>query len=778
MASQPLHLEARVRDNATGPLQGIKRSLEEIARSPAGRELKKNFGELSTVIDQIGGNVGGVLSPAMRGLTGTTLGLGAAVVGVAGSLVLAGRALNEYSQGVLGLRFASRETGFAMETIRQFERLAPQLGIAPEAATQGLRTFSERLYGIKRQSAEVVEFFAKHQALGFYRNLREDILSNDPTKALERSMEALQRLKDPHDRATLATFLFGSPEFARMTIDQVRELTKALGEVKVPDAEAAAKYALQVGKLSGAIDNLKVSMANLTFGPMVAGIEALTAATERLDTVSGRVRWFFDIGQNGMPNWSMVPGLVTGLMKDQNDQSKKPGSPSATWGDVWKWFGDRVVPTPSPSPQRAPLGGYDMPTPRGMEQGVERGAEQGIKNAAPEIGKEVGKGFLDYLRLQSYTGGGGGGDGLVSTGGPRAIYVPSDSGPQRTSLSTGGYSTNAAATGLTRGVRNNNRGNLKYGPFAQSMGATGADDRGFAIFPDQETGDTAAQALLQKSYSGLSVNQMARKYTTTDQEAWAATVAKRAGVDPNEPLDLANDPAMAKRVFGGITHAEGTANINAGKVGGLASDGAGVPSEVLKQAEALLSRGATTGELQAFMSSQGYPKSGAWCGQFAASVVRASGGEPPKGAGIASNWRKYGTRVEPHDVQPGDVAVRNRSRYGGYAPTGATGSHVGIVKDVDPATGRFNLLGGNQGRPVINQGVGEYEFRRALKGQTGGAQSVTGNATIRVDVNAPRGTKVGADAEGLFSGVQINRGMQMPKGDESLSPDYGALGDY
>ena len=43
----------------------------------------------------------------------------------------------------------------------------------------------------------------------------------------------------------------------------------------------------------------------------------------------------------------------------------------------------------------------------------------------------------------------------------------------------------------------------------------------------------------------------------------------------------------------------------------------------------------------------------------------------------------------------------------------------------------------------------------------GGSQTVTGNATLKVDVNAPRGTSVKAAADGLFDTVEVNRGLAM-----------------
>lgn len=48
---------------------------------------------------------------------------------------------------------------------------------------------------------------------------------------------------------------------------------------------------------------------------------------------------------------------------------------------------------------------------------------------------------------------------------------------------------------MTRGLRNNNPGNIEYGPFAIKYGATGSDGR-FAIFPDMPSGICALCELL------------------------------------------------------------------------------------------------------------------------------------------------------------------------------------------------------------------------------------------------------------------------------------------
>ena len=62
--------------------------------------------------------------------------------------------------------------------------------------------------------------------------------------------------------------------------------------------------------------------------------------------------------------------------------------------------------------------------------------------------------------------------------------------------------------------RNNNPGNIRAGAFADSYGAIGVDEKGFAIFPDIETGRMAKEALLfgGKNYKNLKLSQAIARY--------------------------------------------------------------------------------------------------------------------------------------------------------------------------------------------------------------------------------------------------------------------------
>ncbi len=96
---------------------------------------------------------------------------------------------------------------------------------------------------------------------------------------------------------------------------------------------------------------------------------------------------------------------------------------------------------------------------------------------------------------------------------------------------------------LPRNLRNNNPGNIRYGDFAKSKGATSADSGGFAIFPTMEQGEQAQKDLLfkSKSYKDLTIDQAVSRYappTENNTGAYQNMVKKALGssYDPNKKL--------------------------------------------------------------------------------------------------------------------------------------------------------------------------------------------------------------------------------------------------
>jgi hypothetical protein len=152
----------------------------------------------------------------------------------------------------------------------------------------------------------------------------------------------------------------------------------------------------------------------------------------------------------------------------------------------------------------------------------------------------------------------------------------------------GGGSGGASGNG-SRSWRNNNPGNIKFGAYARSMGATGADDKGFAVFPSYDVGRKAQESLLfnsegykHKTLAGA-IARWAPGSDGNDPDSYAAELARAAGVDVNTRMEnmtpeqrVAILDAMQKRegwqpgVAGGDTTAGPVrANLMNGQYGGV-----------------------------------------------------------------------------------------------------------------------------------------------------------------------------------------------------------------
>jgi hypothetical protein len=147
-------------------------------------------------------------------------------------------------------------------------------------------------------------------------------------------------------------------------------------------------------------------------------------------------------------------------------------------------------------------------------------------------------------------------------------------GPGAAASAAGGSTTGTPSTGVVPGSsvtignekrsggdrnwRNNNPGNIEYGPFAKSMGAVGTDGR-FAIFPSMEMGRKAADTLLKgKSYADLSARQALKKWAPESEnniQAYANSMAAQ-GVDLNKRYSDMT-PAEQAKFLDAMTKVEG-----------------------------------------------------------------------------------------------------------------------------------------------------------------------------------------------------------------------------
>jgi hypothetical protein len=116
-------------------------------------------------------------------------------------------------------------------------------------------------------------------------------------------------------------------------------------------------------------------------------------------------------------------------------------------------------------------------------------------------------------------------------------------------LGGGGY----AVYEMTRGIRNNNPGNIVYDPANDWLGQTGSDGT-FAVFSHPVYGIRAmAKALVNyvtKDGVSPTVDSIIRRWSKTDQDAYVNNVSKALGVSPHDTIDLqASLPVMIKTMI-------------------------------------------------------------------------------------------------------------------------------------------------------------------------------------------------------------------------------------
>lgn len=97
----------------------------------------------------------------------------------------------------------------------------------------------------------------------------------------------------------------------------------------------------------------------------------------------------------------------------------------------------------------------------------------------------------------------------------------------------------------TIATRQNNPGDLIYGPFARSMGATGAGSNNIAVFPNSSVGFNAMDQLIQQyAGSGYNIQQLIGAWapgnapgnTPQSQQNYTNFVANQMGVPANTPV--------------------------------------------------------------------------------------------------------------------------------------------------------------------------------------------------------------------------------------------------
>lgn len=205
------------------------------------------------------------------------------------------------------------------------------------------------------------------------------------------------------------------------------------------------------------------------------------------------------------------------------------------------------------------LGGYQMNQAERMER---EGQSELARSLSDRLGIPAGDapaapktGFQKIASLLGFGGNeGGGAASSISMDAPVApIPTPAPAAPAQPAPSTGGrvYSNDEVSPldpipermAQPRGIRNNNPLNIEAGKFTQGQpGFFGSDGR-FARFETPEQGTQAANKLLdvyQNKHGLNTVNGIVGRWAPAadgnNVSAYAANVAKRLGIGPDDPI--------------------------------------------------------------------------------------------------------------------------------------------------------------------------------------------------------------------------------------------------
>lgn len=481
--------------------------------------------------------------------------------------------------------------------------------------------------------------------------------------------------------------------------------------------------------------------------------------------------------QNIIP---MVDWLTGGLLLGKDKEARKLANPPLLDGNMLP----DMTPTPKGSAKdflrkRQKGAEADLPSPGARQvsgsawpEGVPKDFGAGANLAKEQMEDAVAKGVLRGMRDWSiFSGSGGGaapGGGGSSGGGDGSGDNPFKGGMRR------GHGGHTGAEGLrgrasggsggdgagSRSFRNNNPGNIKFGDFAKAHGATGADSSGFAIFPDEGSGKSAQAALWGTSrYSNMSLDQAARLWSG------GGYGASKLGFDGNRKFGDLSAPEREK-LFSAQRQAEGW-------FGGGGSGGRSGMDPMARAGSGVM-RGGTT--VITTPSGRRFTVASQFAANFqgflnayegAGGVVGPNSGGLSARAGNAS-YHPIGRAIDINQI------ARDVRRGGKTLPAEQEdalakqwGIYPGHLFRGSPDAGHFEVRSAKDAAEALRRQRARQPGALLMHQGGGGQIKVAGSGHIRVDVNAPKGTKVAATSAGLFDTVELNRGFGMTEAQQA-----------
>ncbi|TCR60937.1 hypothetical protein [Bosea sp. BK604] len=584
MADENLRLRAEVVDAFSGPLRTLRSMLQGVSSAAPTEKLKSGMEGATRAATAFGREINNTVTPALNaaGIAGLT---------VSGVLAGVGLAVRSFTGATAGLALLSRETNMTVQSMRVLEEVGKRFNVAPEAMQQTFRQFAENSRLFRKGLGDTFTWLNSQGGVTsrWAQQLRADLNAGlNPDEAYKRSLQFMRRIRDPIERGLFAERLFGNRQLGLLGSEDIGKLIddveKKLGQLPKGAVESAME-------LKRSWDDFITSMvrmrdtAAVTILPMLKDI---TDATEKWlnnpETKTGIKAFFHEIEEGAKAAFSSVKTFVDVLNAVREGRfldavkllnSKPVFAPSVQnsvpfigemgRGDTGPLIErrdqlrrqidvmDNLISRKESEPD--PLGNGNMTASEERRkrdrliqelEALTRELEQLRKDRAADATVQqqslTGDGSFGGARLQLAALG-----GVAQAGRMSGISVPR----------LGGVGGAQVGAGGSRSWRNNNPGNLEYGPFAQSMGATGTDGR-FAIFPDYATGRRAQEKLLfeSKNYRDLNLGQAINRWAPGSENNVPAYLRALGGFDPSKPMS-AYTPTERSRLLDAMQRHEG-----------------------------------------------------------------------------------------------------------------------------------------------------------------------------------------------------------------------------
>lgn len=742
---ETMRLVAEVVDKYSGPLKNMMEQLKKIGEGSKkvhseGKkhvdDHHKSYHELREQMKKVKETTTDSLRPAFNALGISVLSVSAAIASVSESV----KSFGEYGEK---LEFAHRASGLLQGSVRGLAEANQKYGVSTEDTIKSLEQFGAHMDELHRKSPAYINAW---KALGgnAWNEIGSPLAKLDGRREeqLKKAMEIVPKIRDVDQRRRVLALL-GLPEnWAYLTDHEMQEMQKKASDFnkRFPFSAENAHAAKEAwDELLSTFRGLRDEMAGEFAPGFTSGLKGLNEILHSEEWKSFKTnvqeigKWF--------SSWN-IGSLKTDL-KDIQWFLEKYGQ-----------LRDFLKKDHSLFPAKPSSGTSDSQENQKTQENIKEGTRKGLEEFFQSLKMQQQSGM--YMPMAYHPGGGSiGGSG----GGGSAPKFGSSEFP----LVGGGG-------GNTRGDRNNNPGNLKMGDVARAFGAVGADDRGFAIFPNRESGAAAQEALVKSDrYKGLSLRQFASKYAEGSPD-WMRTVGGAMGIGANDVVNN-QDP----RLIDAIRRAEGTgrgtgdflrgagrANYMSGQHGGI---GQNLTTIRTAGGRTFTANAASAPYLKGFVED--LERGGA--------PINSIGGYNPRHIAGTNKWSQhaYGNAldIDQHSRGVTSKAFADWARANPEKLNAAV-KKWGIINGASFGDwGHFEWGGtGGEGariRDMVRRGRGGPRDPELLRRGMKSDSDLSGNAKLTIDLNGfPKGTQTSHSADGIFKEVTLNRGRPMLQSSE------------